>query len=312
MGSMKPNEWALLIILSIFWGGSFFFTKIALRDFEPFTLVFLRISIAALILVSVVYLSGRRLPASPKTWLGYIILGLINNVIPFSLIVWGQTRIESGVASILNATAPIFTVLLAQFLTSDERLTIPKIMGVLVGFIGVYLMMMPELNNGFSWRGLGQLAVLGAAFSYSFAAIFGKRFKHFPAVVNSAGMLLCSSIIMLPLVIIIDAPWSLRPSFEAVSAVLGIAVISTVAAYLLYFHLLSAAGATNVLLVTFLIPVSALLLGVGVLGEVIKFFEYAGMGCIFLGLIIIDGRALKLLRRITGPTGNEGRDEVAS
>jgi drug/metabolite transporter (DMT)-like permease len=312
MGSMKPNEWALLIILSIFWGGSFFFTEIALRDFQPFTLVFLRISIAALILIIVVYLSGRHLPVSLKTWRGYIIMGLINNAIPFSLIVWGQTRIESGVASILNATAPIFTVLLAHLLTSDERLTIPKIMGVLVGFIGVYLMMMPELNNGFSWRGLGQLAVLGAASSYSFAAIFGKRFKHIPAVVNSAGMLLCSSIIMLPLVIIIDAPWSLRPSFEAVSALLGIAVISTVAAYLLYFHLLSAAGATNVLLVTFLIPVSALLLGVGVLGEVIKFFEYAGMGCIFLGLIIIDGRALKLLLRITGPTANERRKEVAS
>lgn len=309
---MKPNEWALLIILSIFWGGSFFFTEIALRDFQPFTLVFLRISIAALILIIVVYLSGRHLPVSLKTWWGYIIMGLINNAIPFSLIVWGQTRIESGVASILNATAPIFTVLLAHLLTSDERLTIPKIMGVLVGFIGVYLMMMPELNNGFSWRGLGQLAVLGAASSYSFAAIFGKRFKHIPAVVNSAGMLLCSSIIMLPLVIIIDAPWSLRPSLEAVSALLGIAVISTVAAYLLYFHLLSAAGATNVLLVTFLIPVSALLLGVGVLGEVIKFFEYAGMGCIFLGLIIIDGRALKLLLRITGPTGNERREEVAS
>lgn len=309
---MKPNEWGLLIILSIFWGGSFFFIEIALRDFQPFTLVFLRISIAALILVGVVYLSGQRLPASLKTWMGYLILGLINNAIPFSLIVWGQTRIESGVASILNATAPIFTVLLAHFLTSDERLTIPKIMGVLVGFIGVYLMMMPELNNRFSWRGLGQVAVLGAAISYSFAGIFGKRFKHIPAVVNSTGMLLCSSIIMLPLVIIIDAPWSIRPSFEAVAALLGIAIISTVAAYLLYFHLLAAVGATNVLLVTFLIPISALLLGVGVLGEVIKLFEYAGMGCIFFGLIIIDGRALKLLRRITGTTGNERREEVAS
>jgi drug/metabolite transporter (DMT)-like permease len=305
MGSMKPKEWGLLVILSIFWGGSFFFTEIALRDFQPFTLVFLRISIAALILVVVVYMSGQRLPAALKTWMGYILLGLINNAIPFSLIVWGQTRIESGVASILNATAPIFTVLLAHFLTSDERLTIPKIIGVLVGFIGVYLMMMPELSNGFSWRGLGQVAVLGAAISYSFAAIFGKRFKHIPAVVNSAGMLLCSSLIMLPLVIIIDAPWSVRPSFEALSAVLSIAVISTVAAYLMYFHLLSTAGATNVLLVTFLIPVSALLLGVGVLGEVIKFFEYAGMGCIFLGLIIIDGRALKWLQPDKTPLGNK-------
>jgi drug/metabolite transporter (DMT)-like permease len=187
-------------------------------------------------------------------------------------------------------------VLLAHFLTSDERLTITKIMGVLIGFIGVYLMMMPELNGGFSWRGLGQVGVLGAALSYSFAGIFGKRFKDIPSVVNSAGMLLCSSIIMLPLAIIIDAPWSARPSLEALSAVLAIAVVSTAVAYLLYFHLLATVGATHVLLVTFLIPISALVLGVGVLGEVINLLEYAGMGCIFLGLVIIDGRALKWIK----------------
>jgi drug/metabolite transporter (DMT)-like permease len=307
MGSMKPIEWGLLLILSVFWGGSFFFVEIALRDFQPFTLVFLRISIAALILLIVVYLSGKRLPRSFKTWLGYLVLGLLNNAIPFSLIVWGQTRIESGVASILNATTPIFTVLLAHFLTSDERLTIPKIMGVVAGFSGVYLMMKPELTDGFSWRGLGQVAVLGAAVSYSFAGIFGKRFKNISAVVNSAGMLLCASIVMLPLAIIIDAPGSMRPSLEALSAVLAIAVISTAAAYLLYFHLLAAAGATNVLLVTFLIPISALLLGVGVLGEVIKLFEYVGMGCIFLGLIIIDGRALKWLQLLNRSKGAEKR-----
>jgi drug/metabolite transporter (DMT)-like permease len=300
MGSMKPNQWGLLMILSVFWGGSFFFVEIALRDFQPFTLVFLRISGAALILLVVVYLSGKNLPRSFKTWLGYLLLGLLNNAIPFSLIVWGQTRIESGVASILNATTPIFTVLLAHFLTSDERLAAPKIMGVAVGFIGVYLMMKPELTDGFSWRGLGQTAVLGAAVSYSFAGIFGKRFKNIPAVVNSAGMLLCASIIMLPLAIIIDAPWSVRPSLEALSAVLAIAVISTAISYLLYFYLLAAAGATNVLLVTFLIPISALLLGIGVLDEVIKAFEYAGMECIILGLIIIDGRALKWALRING------------
>ena len=312
MGSMKPNEWGLLIILSLFWGGSFFFVEIALRDFEPFTLVFLRIAIAASILVGAVYLSGKRLPRSFKTWLGYLILGLLNNAIPFSLIVWGQTRIESGVASILNATTPIFTVLLAHALTSDERLTAPKLMGVAVGFIGVYLMMKPELTHGFSWRGLGQAAVLGAAVSYSFAGIFGKRFRNIPAVVNAAGMLLCAGIIMLPLAIFIDAPWSVRPSFEALSAVLAIAVISTAAAYLLYFHLLAAAGATNVLLVTFLIPISALLLGIGVLDEAVKAFEYAGMGCIFLGLIIIDGRALKWMLGINRPTENGKGGKMAS
>ena len=173
-------------------------------------------------------------------------------------------------------------------------------------------MMKPELADGFSWRGLGQAAVLGAAISYSFAAIFGKRFKDIPVVVNSAGMLICASIIMLPLVIIIDSPWSVRPSLEAMAAVLGIAFISTAIAYLLYFHLLATVGATNVLLSTFLMPISALLLGVGILGEVIKVLEYAGMGCIFLGLIIIDGRALNLVKRLNGRRAIGKREEAAS
>lgn len=297
MSSMKPAEWGMLLLLSVFWGGSFFFVEIALRDFQPFTLVFLRVTLAAFILIGVVYISGQDLPASLRVWGAFFILGALNNAIPFCLIVWGQTRIDSGVASILNATTPIFTVLLAHMFTSDERLTLRKFFGVLIGFLGVYIMMKPELKDGFSWRGLGQVAVLGAAVSYGVAGIFGKRFKKTSPVVNSAGMLICSSLMMLPLAIIIDSPWELSPSLEAVAAVFGIAIISTVAAYLIYFRILATAGATNVLLVTFLIPISALLLGVGVLGEVIKVLEYIGMGCIFIGLIIIDGRILKWIKK---------------
>jgi drug/metabolite transporter (DMT)-like permease len=292
---MKPSEWGMLILLSIFWGGSFFFVEIALRGFQPFSLVFLRVTIAAIILLGVVYLRGQRLPATFRTWGAYLIMGALNNALPFSLIVWGQTRIDSGVASILNATTPIFTVILAHMLTSDEHLTPRKIIGILTGFIGVYLMLAPELKNGFSWRGLGQIAILGAAVSYSFAGIFGKRFKNLSPVVNSAGMLICSSIMMLPLFIITTPFGRLNPSMDAIAAVFGIAIISTAMAYLLYFRILASAGATNVLLVTFLVPVSALLLGVGVLGEVIHVWEYTGMGCIFLGLIFIDGRLLAKL-----------------
>jgi len=302
---MKPTEWGMLILLSIFWGGSFFFTEIALRDFQPFTVVFLRVTLAALILTGVVYMSGQRMPASLRVWGAYLVMGVLNNTIPFSLIVWGQTRIDSGVASILNATTPIFTVLLAHILTSDERLTLRKFFGVFIGFLGVFIMMKPELNDGFSWRGLGQVAVLGAAVSYGLAGIFGKRFKQRSPVVNSAGMLICSSFVMLPLAIIIDSPWILSPSLESVAAVFGIAIISTAMAYLLYFRILAAAGATNVLLVTFLIPVSALFLGVGVLGEVIKVLEYIGMGCIFLGLIVIDGRALRWIMNCYNPPADK-------
>mgnify|MGYP001815437563 CR=1 FL=1 len=296
MGSMKPAEWGMLILLSIFWGGSFFFVEIALHDFQPFTLVFLRVTLAALILIGVVYIGGQRMPASLRVWGAFLIMGVLNNALPFSLIVWGQTRIDSGVASILNATTPIFTVLLAHLFTSDERLTVRKFFGVLIGFLGVYIMLKPELKDGFSWRGLGQLAVLGAACLYGFAGIFGKRLKKTSPMVNSAGMLICSSLMMLPLAILIDSPWSFNPSLESVAAIFGVAIISTVLAYLLYFRILAVAGATNVLLVTFLIPISALLLGVGVLGEVIKVLEYVGMGCIFLGLIAIDGRILTWIK----------------
>ena len=292
---MKPDEWGMLILLSIFWGGSFFFVEVALRAFQPFTVVFLRVMMAAFILVGVVYLRGQRMPSSIRTWMAYMIMGALNNAIPFSLIVWGQTRIDSGVASILNATTPIFTVILAQLLTSDEHLTLRKGFGVLIGFLGVYMMMAPELKAGFSWRGLGQIAILGAAVSYSFAGIYGKRFRELSPIVNSAGMLICSSVMMFPLFILANPFGRLNPSLDAIAAVFGIAIISTAMAYLLYFRILATAGATNVLLVTFLVPVSALLLGVGVLGEIIHIWEFAGMGAIFLGLILIDGRLLAKL-----------------
>lgn len=296
MSSMKPSEWAMLVLLSVFWGGSFFFVEIALRGFQPSAIVCLRVVMAAIILSGVVYLSGQRLPSSPGMWGAYFVMGALNNAIPFNLIVWGQTHVDSGVASILNATTPIFTVLLAHFMTSDERLTLRKMLGVLIGFSGVFIMLQPELNNGFSWAGLGQVAVLGGALSYSFAGIFGKRFKKTTPVVNSAGMLICSSVIMLPLVLVTGTLGSSQPTTASIAAMIGLAIMSTALAYLLYFRILASAGATNVLLVTFLIPVSALLLGVGVLGEVIHTLEYAGMGCIFLGLIIVDGRAKNLLK----------------
>lgn len=300
MGSMKPTEWAMLVLLSIFWGGAFFFVEIALLGFQPFALVFLRVGIAAMILLAVVYARGQRMPDRLKTWGSYFVMGALNNALPFCLIVWGQTRIDSGVASILNATTPIFTVLLAHFLTSDERLTAPKLLGVFIGFLGVYLMMSPELKHGFSMRGLGLVAVIGAAVSYSFAGIFGKRFKNESPMVTSAGMLICSAIMMAPLAIFSGALGASVLSIQAVAAVIGIAAISTAMAYLLYFRILASAGATNVLLVTFLIPISALLLGIGVLGETVHILEFAGMGCIFLGLIVIDGRVLKWLVKSTG------------
>jgi drug/metabolite transporter (DMT)-like permease len=303
MPSMRPIEWILLGLLSIIWGCSFFFIAVALRGFHPFTLVFIRVAVAAPVLLIVVRMSGVRFRSGLKVWIGYLILGALNNAIPFSLIAWGETRISSGSAAIFNATTPIFAGIIAHFFTTDEKLSVRNLIGMLVGFLGVYLMMSPELTGGLSWRGFGQAAVLGAALMYAIAGIYAKRFKADPPLVTAAGMLVASSLLMFPLALAIDSPWLARPPLAAVGAVVALAVVGTALAYVLFFRVLAAAGAVNVLLVTFLVPIGAVILGATILKEVIRWEELAGMGLIFLGLIAIDGRIFAVLHRRVAPRG---------
>ena len=295
--TMGPVEYLLLLVLSILWGGSFFFSEIALAKLPPFTIVFSRVLIGAAVLWFLVLATGERPPADPAIWLAFLAMGTLNNVIPFSLIVWGQTQIASGLAAILNATTPLFTVVLVHYVTSDERLTESRLGGVLVGFIGVTVMIGPEMFEGLSLNVIAQLAVLGAALSYAFAGIFGRRFKGTPPMSTAAGQLGCSAVLMLPLILLVDRPWLLAaPSTTTWGAILGLAVLSTAAAYVIYFRLLASAGTTNLLLVTFLIPVSALLLGTLLLGEHLEGKHFFGMGLIGVGLGAIDGRPVKVLR----------------
>ena len=295
MRAMKPIEWGMLVILSAIWGGSFFLIEIALRDFHPFTVVFFRVSTAAVVLLCAMYLLGQRLPVTLGGWWPYLVLGALNNAIPFSLIVWGQTRIDSGSAAIFNATTPIFAGILAHFFTTDEKLRPRKLAGMIVGFLGVYLMLSPELKDGLSWRGFGQVAVLGAALMYALGGIFAKRFAGVKPLTIATGMLVSASLLMLVPALAVDWPWPSRPSPEAVGAVATLAVLGTAAAYVIFFRILSTAGAVNVLLVTFLVPIGAIILGVVILKEVVRWQELAGMGLIFLGLISIDGRVLAYL-----------------
>lgn len=290
---MSIKEWGLIIILSIMWGGSFFFVGVALKEVTPLTVVFCRVALASLILLAVVYIKGLKMPSSPSVWAAFLVMGLLNNAIPFTLIAWGQTHIESSLAGILNATTPIFSVVLAHFLTKEEKLTKNRIIGVLIGWIGVALLIGVDSMQSSAIEIIGQLAMLGAAFLYAFAAIFGRRFKDINALVVATGMLCCSSIIMLPVTLAIDQPWNLSPGLMSMASLLGLAAISTSLAYIIYFKVLAASGPTNILLVTFLIPISAILLGTLVLGDHIGWNAFAGMGIIFLGLIAIDGRLLK-------------------
>ena len=291
--AMNATAWGLLIALSILWGGSFFFAEIALRDLPPFTVVLGRVAIAAVALHILVMASGQRMPASLGLWGAFLVMGTLNNLIPFSLIVWGQTQITSGLASILNATTPLFAVLVAHVLTADEKLTSNRLFGVVIGFAGTVLMIGPDALSGLGAKALAQLAILTAALTYSFAGLYGRRFKGQPPVVVACGQVTCSTLLLIPLVLLIDLPWTLdAPSLETILALLGIGVFSTALAYILYFKILALAGATNLLLVTFLIPISALLLGTLLLNETITARQLAGMTMIGAGLALIDGRLL--------------------
>jgi drug/metabolite transporter (DMT)-like permease len=304
---MSALEWVLLLSLSVLWGGSFFFNGIAVQELPTLTVVGARVALSAAILLVVLRFLGSGLPRDRRVWLAFFGMGFLNNVLPFSLIVWGQSHIASGVASILNATTPLFTVIVAHLLTPDEKMTGGRLVGVAVGFTGVAYMIgnaaLASLGSGI----LAQTACLAAALSYAFAGVFGRRFKSMcvTPMQTAAGQVTASSLMLAPVVMLADRPWMLPvPSMAAVLALVGVAALSTALAYVIYFRILATAGATNLLLVTFLIPVSAILLGVLVLGETLQFKHFVGMGLISMGLAAIDGRPWKSLT--AAPWGSSG------
>jgi drug/metabolite transporter (DMT)-like permease len=303
---MTSTEWVLLLALSALWGGSFVFTGMALAELPPLTLVALRVGLAAMVLHLAVAALGLPLPRGRAVWLAFAGMGLRNNAIPFCLIAWSQTEIPSGLAAILNATTPLATVIVAHHLTADEKATGHRMFGVLAGLIGVAVMIGPDALTGLGSRVMAQLAVLAAALSYAFAAVYGRRFARLgiAPVLSATGQLTASAAMLLPLALIVDRPWTLAmPSLATTGAVLGLATLCTAVSYLLYFRILLTAGATNLLLVTFLIPVSANVLAVLVLGERLAPISAVGMALIAAGLAAIDGRLLRLGRSADGCAG---------
>jgi drug/metabolite transporter (DMT)-like permease len=297
--AMTLTEWGMLLALSVLWGGSFFFASVMLEALPPFTIVVLRVSLAAVILNVVRSALGLRMPRDGGTRLAFLGMGLINNVVPFCLIVWGQTQIPSGLAAILNATTPLSAVIVAHFCTSDEKMTGNRLLGVIVGLLGVITIIGPEALQSLNVNVVAQFAVLAAAVSYAFAGVYGRRFKQMgiASMVTATGQTTASTLMLLPVALIVDHPWTLpMPSLSVWGAVLGMASLSTALGYVLYFRLLASAGATNLLLVTFLIPVSAVMLGSLVLGERLGATHCLGMALIGAGLAAIDGRLMALVR----------------
>ena len=297
--TMSGGDWAMLATLAALWGGSFFFVAIAGRELPPFTVVALRVSLAALILVALLVLGGRALPSGGRVWRVLFGMGLINNVIPFSLIVWGQTQIASGLASVLNATTPFWTALIVHFLTTDEKLTSAKVVGIAIGVAGVGVLIGPAAFADLGGDGLGALAILAATLAYGFSGALGRHLPRLGVAPMTAatGQMIAATTMMIPLALVFDQPWKLAaPSLQVWAAILGLAALSTALGYILFFRLLGRTGATNTSLVTLLVPVSAILLGTLVLGERLEPRHFGGMALIALGLVAIDGRAWRWVR----------------
>lgn len=293
---MAPLDWAALVLLSVIWGGSFFFGKIAIAEVQPLTMVLSRVAIGALALYLIARLSGVRVPLVGHAG-AFIVLALVSNVIPFGLIAWSQRHLPSGLSSILNAATPLFTVLVAQVMTRDEKLTAGRLAGVALGFAGVAVMMGPALLGQLGGHHLpAQLAAIAATVSYGFASVYGRRFRGLPPLGVATAQLTTSTLILLPIVALIERPWELpAPSAHVIGALAGLGVLSTGLAFIIYFRILARNGATNISLVTFLVPVSAILLGAAFLGEALEPREFAGFGLIALGLAAIDGRPVRML-----------------
>lgn len=286
----------LLMVLAIIWGGSFFLAAIALREMPPITITLFRVVLALPALALFIWIKGLALPRSLTIWGAYLVMGALNNAIPFSLIFWSQTQITSGLASILNGATSITGVIVAGLLLGDERLSARKLTGVIIGFSGVALTIGSDALRSFDIRSLAQLAVLLAGLSYSLAGVWAKlRLAGQSPEMNALGMLLGSSVLMIPTALWMDGLPSFNLMMSTWSALLALSVLCTSVPYLLYFKILKRAGSGNLMLVTLLIPPVAIGLGITFLGEPLQAAALVGFALIALGLAVVDGRLWELL-----------------
>ncbi len=297
---MSRMDIGLLILLSILWGSSFFFSKVAVTALPPLTIVFLRFSVAAVLVYAYVRFRRLPIPADSRSWLSFTGMGLLNNLIPAALIVWGQTMIPSGLASTIIATTPIFSMLAIHFTSADERLTAAKMTGMVLGLVGVCILFRLSATDTRAVSPIGVVACLGAAVSYGGANAYGKRFRQrgIAPAVSALGQMTTTAIMVLPLALGAETPWKLAvPGADIWASMAGLIVLSTSLGYIIFFRLLGSAGATNISLVTLLIPVSAMVLGATGLGEQVSSIQVAGMVLIASGLLVVDGRLLPMIAR---------------
>jgi drug/metabolite transporter (DMT)-like permease len=293
---MSTRDWFLLGLLSLVWGSGFLFTRIAVRDIPPATLVEIRAAFSAIILLVLIRARGVPLPAwTWSVWRPFFVMGLLNMALPFTLNGWGLTRIDSSLAGILTATVPIFTVAFAHFATDDERFSAAKALGIALGMAGVVAIVGRNPGALTSGSGLATLAVLLSSMLYGASGVYGRSLRATPPLVLAWAQMCASTLLLLPLVVLVERPW--RGAGWGSDAVLSAIVLTlgTVAAYLLYFQILMQAGAVNASLVAYVIPVIAVLLGTVFLDERLQLQHIVGMVLIIGGMATLDGRLARRL-----------------
>jgi len=287
--TLSPRSGAELLLLGLIWGGSFLAIRIALDSVPVITAVFHRVFWAALALWTVVLIQRLPVPTSWRVWRAFLVMGLLNNALPFTLMAWGQLHVDTGLTSILNAATAIFGVLAAAMFFPDERLSATRLIGVIVGFAGVSITIGIGSLLRFDLQSMGQLAILAGTVSYAMAAVWARlHLSGLPPQVSAAGMLTGSTIFMLPVMLMVDGPPALLLHSETWLAIGYFAVVATAGAYLLYYRVLAAAGSGNLLLVTLIIPPVAITLGALVRNEALPPNAYLGFGILAVGLTILS------------------------
>lgn len=285
---MTPKDVILLLLISFFWGTSFLFIKIAVQSIPPLTLVEARLFLAAAFMLIFIYGTGSRLPRFGRDWLPYLILGITNCVVPYLLITWGEIYIDSGLTAIIHASMPLFTIIMAHFITHTEQMTSGKLAGIGVGLAGVMLLIGPAALKGLGVNVWAQMAIVIASINYAWAAVYGSKLKEQPAAVLAAGQMLVAAILLAPFSLM-DYPWSFQPTGNALAALVCLAIFGTAIPYIIYFKLIATVGATRSSLVTYLLPVVGVVFGAAVLQEQIRWTAIMALVLILSGAIGVNG-----------------------
>lgn len=288
---MKVNNIFLMVLLAALWGPSFVFIKVAVETISPFTLVLGRVGLAALLLYGVLRWQHGRLPNNWQTWKHLTVVALCHNAIPFILFAWGEQYVDSNIASILNGTIPLFTILLAHFVTQDDQLTVPKIVGVVIGFAGIVLLLLPTFSTNMVAPAWGVVAITVACFLYAIAIVYSRNhLRGLPPLVAPTGQMIVAALTILPFVLLVDRPWTaVWPSWPSLLSVVGLAVLGTALAFIVYYRLVENASATHVSMVTYIMPLFGIVLGAIFLDESLTVEMAIGTGLILVGVFIVNG-----------------------